>query len=319
MASTITQFDRLLASSQVAGSNQPLHVMTVDTNGAYVAGAGGGTPDVQYTEGDTDTTITGNAIMFESNTGTSALAVVNASTPLPVVQTGALPAGANVIGHVIVDTTSTTAVTQATGTNLHAVIDTGSTTAVTQATGTNLHAVIDSGSTTAVTGNVATTVADGANVVEGATTGAAIVTDTNGTIQQYLRGLVKGFAAATTFGTIVRDIPDATATYAPTNATSTVYATNLVVKAGAGVLFSVTGYNSKTSSQFIQVHNTTSLPADTAVPILIFLVSATSNFSLDFGGKFGRYFGTGITLCNSSTGPTKTIGSADCWFDVQYS
>lgn len=43
--------------------------------------------------------------------------------------TGSLPAGSNVIGHVIVDTTSTTAVTQATGTNLHAVIDSGTVTA----------------------------------------------------------------------------------------------------------------------------------------------------------------------------------------------
>jgi hypothetical protein len=40
-------------------------------------------------------------------------------------------------------------------------------------------------------GNVATTVADGANVVEGATTGAAIITDVDGTIQRYLRGIVK--------------------------------------------------------------------------------------------------------------------------------
>lgn len=60
--------------------------------------------------------------------------------------------------HVIVDTTSTTAVTQATGTNLHAVIDSGSTTAVTQATGTNLHAVIDSGTVT-------TTLGSGSNVI----------------------------------------------------------------------------------------------------------------------------------------------------------
>jgi hypothetical protein len=58
----------------------------------------GGTAGTQYTEGDTDTTITGTAVMFESNTGTSALAAVSASTPLPVVQTGALPAGTNAIG-----------------------------------------------------------------------------------------------------------------------------------------------------------------------------------------------------------------------------
>jgi hypothetical protein len=40
-------------------------------------------------------------------------------------------------------------------------------------------------------------IADGVNVVEGITTGAAVVTDANGTLQQYLRGLVK-MAADTT-------------------------------------------------------------------------------------------------------------------------
>lgn len=59
------------------------------------------------------------------------------------------PTGTNL--HTVLDTTSTTAVTQATGTNLHAVLDATSTTAVTQATGTNLHTVVDSGTLTAVT------------------------------------------------------------------------------------------------------------------------------------------------------------------------
>lgn len=115
----------------------------------------------------------------------------------------------------------------------------------------------------------------------------------------------------------VKETPDATSTYSPTTATTTAYVTNLVIKAGAGNLFAITGYNSKTSGQFIQVHDTASLPADAAVPKLIWWVPAQSNFSLDFGGK-GRYFGTGITICNSSTGPTKTIGAADCWFDALY-
>lgn len=106
-------------------------------------------------------------------------------------------------------------------------------------------------------------------------------------------------------------------TYQPTNATTTAYANSLVVKASLGALYSITGYNSKSTGQFIQIHNTTTVPADGVAPQVIFFVPALSNFAFDLN-PYGRYFATGITVCNSSTGPTKTIGAADCWFDVQY-
>lgn len=100
------------------------------------------------------------------------------------------------------------------------------------------------------------------------------------------------------------------------NRTTTAYATNLVILSNPGRLFGLTGFNSKLSGQFIQLHDAGALPADTAVPVVVFYVPASSNFSIDFG-IYGRSFVNGVVVCNSSTGPTKTIGAADCWFDAQ--
>lgn len=90
-----------------------------------------------------------------------------------------------------------------------------------------------------------------------------------------------------------------------------------VFKASAGILREVNGINTKTSAQYIQVFNSTSAPADATTPVITMLVEAGANYSIDLG-EDGQYFSTGITVTNSSTASTKTIGSADCIINGRY-
>ncbi len=111
-----------------------------------------------------------------------------------------------------------------------------------------------------------------------------------------------------------------TAALAPSNSTTTAYASSLVIKATPGILRGISGHNSSSNAQFIQVHNTTTVPADGAIPTIVYYVPASTSFSFDFldWGENGRFFDTGIVVCNSSTARPKTIGQADCWWDAQY-
>lgn len=65
---------------------------------------------------------------------------------------------------------------------------------------------------------------------------------------------------------------------------------------------------------YAQIHNLTSAPADTAVPVLTFAVPAAGSAS--WNPAQGVTFDTGIYVCISSTAPTKTIGAAEAVFNA---
>lgn len=100
------------------------------------------------------------------------------------------------------------------------------------------------------------------------------------------------------------------------NSTSSANEASRVVTSSESLMFGCTGYNAG-SEQYIQFHDAAALPNDGAVPEVVFKVAANSSFSLDYA-DIGRNFKAGIVVCNSSTQATKTIGSANCFFDVQY-
>jgi len=108
----------------------------------------------------------------------------------------------------------------------------------------------------------------------------------------------------------------------PVNATTGALAASLVVCAGSCRLIGFSGYSNKANPQFILAFDAAAVPAEGAVPVLTIAVgagagAATGNFSAYFGSA-GRWFDRGCVLVNSSTAATKTIGSADTWFDAQY-
>jgi hypothetical protein len=102
----------------------------------------------------------------------------------------------------------------------------------------------------------------------------------------------------------------------PLNVHPQAYTASLRVFNGAGNVLGFTGYNSGAAA-FVQWFDSDKLPADGAVPDGILSAAATSNFAADWG-QFGRHFTIGCWLVYSSTGPTKTIGTAACWFDAQF-
>ena len=103
----------------------------------------------------------------------------------------------------------------------------------------------------------------------------------------------------------------------PLNSFSTGLEASRVASAGECRLLGFTVSSTKGSGQFIQLFDATILPADGAVPIVSMDIATVTAKGINFG-PIGRWHFRGIVICNSTTQATKTLGAADCLFDVQY-
>lgn len=103
----------------------------------------------------------------------------------------------------------------------------------------------------------------------------------------------------------------------PSNHHSQALASSLIVTTGPAYLVALTVSNTNAAAQFLQLHDSQTLPADTAVPAVVLTAAAAGDKFISYSLP-GRFFLQGIVVCNSSTAATKTIGSADCFFDVQF-
>lgn len=101
-----------------------------------------------------------------------------------------------------------------------------------------------------------------------------------------------------------------------TRANSSALEASRVIKASAGTLWDVIVYNDKGSTQYIQLFDSATVPADATAPIMTFPIATKSTVGISF--QEGMPFATGIAISNSSTAATKTIGSADCYFTANY-
>lgn len=104
----------------------------------------------------------------------------------------------------------------------------------------------------------------------------------------------------------------ATNTYTPTLTTNRGANATLNIKASAGVVASLSCFNTTASVRYIQLHNTATTPAGAAVPLLSFLVPANAQIIVgqDFFTNSGVYFSTGIAFGISSTMDTYTAATA---------
>lgn len=128
----------------------------------------------------------------------------------------------------------------------------------TQATGSNLHVVVDTAPTTAVTGSVTATL--------------------SGTPTVNNQPVAAASGGATHFRILAPATPAAS-----------------VIKAGAGQLYSLSGFNNTATVAFLKVYDATSATCGTGTPVETFMLPANSGFVRAV--EIGDVFTAGIVAC----------------------
>ena len=111
-------------------------------------------------------------------------------------------------------------------------------------------------------------------------------------------------------------LPDGDEANLPLNYHSARLEASCVVKTGPGILYGFTFSNTLASAQYVLLFDAAGVPADGAIPILA--KSCPTNDAVGFAWLPGRTFLVGVVLCNSTTNTSKTLGAANCFFDVQF-
>ena len=90
-----------------------------------------------------------------------------------------------------------------------------------------------------------------------------------------------------------------------------------IIKGFSAVVRAVMMYNGNASTRTFQMFSSGVVPVDATVPDWLFPVVPGTLSGYDFGVD-GIVLSSGVTVCNSTTIPTKTLGSADSYFWVIY-
>lgn len=120
-------------------------------------------------------------------------------------------------------------------------------------------------------------------------------------------------SGSNTVGGIFEVAPtSAASTNSATVVSSTAYEASHVLKNSSGTFYSISCYNSAITPQFILLFNSSSVPSNSTAAFITPLVCAAGqNCLLDLSSVGGVWFSSGISWSNSSTSPTKTIGSSN--------